>query len=194
MLSRRRVQSTFGIIKGRTGGHAVLSDESKRYVHSTKLFGRWATTFSHEWFGDKVAFTTATILRTQDACFNTTDDTEGIIMMIDTASKPTGGYYVIVKLDNDSMSFRTATNGPVVFTSSKKSWLPMAYADNKVLIQLSCVKGYQSAPRDVWDMAIQLGFANSRYTGPCFQGMSSHDVQSFVESATSTFLDLRTRL
>lgn len=115
VMSRRRVQSTSGLIAGRTGGHAVLSEESKRYVDFTKLFGRWTTTFSHEWFGDKVAFTTARILRTQDACFNTTDDTEGIIMMIDTASKPTGGYYVMDKRDDSALSFRTATQGPVLF-------------------------------------------------------------------------------
>ena len=115
ITSRRRVQSTFGITIGRTGGHAVLSEESKRYVDFARLFGRWTTTFSHEWFGDKVAFTIATILRTQDACFNTTDDTDGIIMVIDTASKPTGGYYVIDKWENNAMSFRTATNGSVVF-------------------------------------------------------------------------------
>ena len=67
-------------------------------------------------------------------------------MMIDTASKPTGGYYVIDKWENNAMSFRTATNGPVVFTSSRHSWLPLAYADNKVMIKLSCVKKVTKAP------------------------------------------------
>ena len=67
MRSQRREESTFGIVKGRIEGHAVLSDESKRCVDFTKLMGRWTTTFSHEWFGDKISFTTATILRTLDA-------------------------------------------------------------------------------------------------------------------------------
>ena len=117
------------------------------------------------------------------------DDRHGIIMMIGTASKPTGGYYVMDKWDNNALSFRTATNGPILFTSSRHSWLPQAYADTKVMIQLSCVKAYQSAPRDAWNTAIQLGFADSRYTGPCFQGMSSHDVSSFVQSVNSSFLE-----
>ena len=110
----------------------------------------------------------------------TIDDITGIVMMIDTASKPTGGYYVLDKKEDNSLSIRLAMLGPMLLTSSRHSFLPQAYGDAKVLIQLSCIEGYQSAPRSVWNMAMQLGFAESRYTGQCFQGMSSHDVSSFV--------------
>lgn len=36
---------------------------------------------------------------------------------------------------------------------------------------------------------MQLGFADSTYTGPCFQGLSSLDISSFVQSVNSSFLD-----
>lgn len=36
---------------------------------------------------------------------------------------------------------------------------------------------------------MQLGFADSRLTGPCFQWMSSHDISSFVSSVDNAFLD-----
>ena len=71
----------------------AMSDETTIYLEYARLFSLWATKLCQEWFCDTVAFTTAAILQTQDACVDGGGNTVGVTMLVDTDRHPEGAFY-----------------------------------------------------------------------------------------------------
>ena len=116
----------------RAGGHAVLSQETFRYPDFAKLLSRWATKFSQDWLCDTISFTTATRLQTQDACFTSTDDTVGVVLVVDTSDRPTGGYYIIDSQGDSTINTHDSGNGPLLLRPGKSSYLPQSYGNRRL--------------------------------------------------------------
>ena len=63
--------------------------------------------------------------------------------------------------------------------------MPTAYNGSKIVIKLNIVKGLQSAPRYVWDMAMLMGYAASSFYGACFQGLTKTDMMHFEDNGNN---------
>ena len=179
LKARARVESHFGLVPGEAGGHTILSTETRKYPHFAALLSRWTTQFSQEWLRDSLSFTTVSILKTQDAQFTSTDDTTGVVMLVDVSKKTTGGFYVLDTRTESVVHIHSSETGPLLLASRKQHYLPRVYSDDKTIIRLSTVKQYQSTPRPIMDSAMSLGYACSRYTGQVFQGLTEDGVESF---------------
>lgn len=190
LKSQRRVESTFGIIHDRPGGHAILSEETLKNPDFAKLLSRWTTKFSQDWLCDTISFCTATIMQTQDACFTSTDNTVGVVMIVDTSENDkTGGYYIINSEGNSTISTHASNIRPLLLTSGLQSYLPQAYSEAKVVIRLDTPKGYQTTPRRHREVAMNMGYGTSRFTGACFQGLVSADLTRFQTNINNNYLD-----
>ena len=50
-------------------------------------------------------------------------------------------------------------------------------------------EGYQSCPRSTWNQLMRLGYARTRYSGACFQGLISSDVDRFSTGREQLYMD-----
>lgn len=117
------------------------------------------------------------------------DDAEGVVMLIDTDHKPTGGFYVMDTWNGNTITSRFSSNGPLLLRAGRDAFMPMSYDSEKIIIQLHTIRHYQSVPRYDWDRLIRMGYANSRFEGASFRGMVKNDVLRFEQSMNSTTLD-----
>ena len=165
-----------------------MFDETFRHPHFARLFALWTTKFSQDWSCDIISYTTATILITQEAHFMPMDDATGVVRIIDTDSNPIGGFYVTNPNSKLVINSHASSTGPLLLKPSSQTYMPTAYSEYKI-IKLSTVKGWQTAPRTVWNMSITMGYATARSAGARFQGLTSADVQCYEASIDNAFLD-----
>ena len=94
---------------------------------------------------DAISFTTASIYTTQEASFTRLNDAEGVVMLIDTDHKPSGGFYIMDTMNNNSIASRLSSNGPLLLRANRDAYMPMTYDKEKMIVQLKTIRRYQSA-------------------------------------------------
>ena len=68
---------------------------------------------------DAISFTTASIFMTQEASFTRLNDSEGVVMLIDTDANPSGGFYIMDTMNGNSITSHLSSNGPLLLRAGR---------------------------------------------------------------------------
>ena len=185
----RDLSSKFGMVKGNPGCHTTISKETETYPTMARLLSSWAEGFSEEYFGSVLSFTSIEIRKTQDARFCPMKGRVGTVMVMDVDDIPNTRFYIKDTSNESPIRVHTTANGPTLLRAGIDEYMPAAYNKEYTVVIFYIAEGYQSCPRSTWNLLMRLGYARSRFSGACFQGLNSFDVNRFNTGRMQLYMD-----
>ena len=113
----------------------------------------------------------------------------GTVMVMDAYDTLTSKFFIKDTSNESPIYVHTTANGPMLLQTGRDEYVPAAYVKEYTVVIFYITEGYQSCSRSTWNLLMRLGYARSRFSGACFQGLNSSDVNRFNTARMQLYMD-----